>query len=128
MILNETNVYKNITSDERREYLSVLQQESTIAFIPTFVYLGLLAIVGIPGNSLVIIVYLTKMTMKPLSIFIISMAVIDLITCLLILPGILYFLLHMWDFNDPLTCQFFLALIALLVMSSALMLVSIAII
>ncbi|KAK6979378.1 C5a anaphylatoxin chemotactic receptor 1, partial [Biomphalaria glabrata] len=68
------------------------------------------------------------MTMKPLSIFIISMAVIDLITCLLILPGILYFLLHMWDFNDPLTCQFFLALIALLVMSSALMLVSIAII
>ncbi|KAK0045144.1 neurotensin receptor type 1 [Biomphalaria pfeifferi] len=125
---NETNVYKNITSDERREYLSVLQQESTIAFIPTFVYLGLLAVVGIPGNSLVIIVYLTKMTMKPLNIFIISMAVIDLITCLVILPGILYFLLHMWDFNDPPTCQFFLALISLLVMSSVLMLVSIAII
>nr|KAI8748129.1 neurotensin receptor type 1-like [Biomphalaria glabrata] len=125
---NETNVYNNITSDERREYLSVLQQESTIAFIPTFVYLGLLAMVGIPGNSLVIIVYLTKMTMKPLSIFIINMAVIDLITCLVILPGILYFLLHMWDFNDPPTCQFFFALITLLVMSLALMLVSIAII
>nr|KAI8748131.1 neurotensin receptor type 1-like [Biomphalaria glabrata] len=105
-----------------------LEQESTIAFIPTFVYLGLLAVVGIPGNSLVLIIYLTKMTIKPLSIFILSMAAIDLITCLLILPGETYRLLHIWYFTEPIACQIYMALCAQFVISSGLMLVAIAII
>ncbi|KAI8779039.1 neurotensin receptor type 1 [Biomphalaria glabrata] len=127
-MLSIANVSKNLTNDERKLYLSALQQESTIAFIPTFVYLGLLAVVGIPGNSLVIIVYLTKMTIKPLSIFIISMAVIDLIICTLILPGEFYHLFHVWDFPEKLVCQFYLSVSAWLVISSGLMLVAIAII
>ncbi|KAK0045149.1 neurotensin receptor type 1 [Biomphalaria pfeifferi] len=121
-MLSIANVSKNLTNDERKLYLSALQQESTIAYIPTFVYLGLLAVVGIPGNSLVLIVYLTKMTIKPLSIFIISMAVIDLIICEF------YHLFHVWDFPEKLVCQFYLSVSALLVISSGLMLVAIAII
>ncbi|XP_055897706.1 alpha-2B adrenergic receptor-like [Biomphalaria glabrata] len=123
-----TNISKNITDNERQLYLSVLQQESTIAYIPTIVYLIILAVVGIPGNCLVLVVYLNKMTMKPLSTFIISMAVLDLVTCTLILPGEIYHLLHIWDFTEPLICQIYEFLSALLVISSGFMLVAIAMI
>ncbi|KAK6979380.1 neurotensin receptor type 1 [Biomphalaria glabrata] len=68
------------------------------------------------------------MTMKPLSTFIISMAVLDLVTCTLILPGEIYHLLHIWDFTEPLICQIYEFLSALLVISSGFMLVAIAMI
>ncbi|KAK6979381.1 neurotensin receptor type 1 [Biomphalaria glabrata] len=84
--------------------------------------------VGIPGNCLVIAVYITKMTMKPLSVFIISMAVIDLMTCTFILPVEIYILLHSYDFTSVLGCQLYIFFSCLLLINSDLTPVSIAII
>ncbi|KAH9507518.1 Neuropeptide FF receptor 1 [Bulinus truncatus] len=120
------NVSHNYTSDEIEQYLSLLQHESTIAFIPTIVYLCLLIVVGSVGNCLVLYVYSTRMTRTPLRIFIICMAVSDLPTNIIVIPGEIYDLFHVWDFDQPLTCKLRRYLNGVFLMSSSFVLLAIA--
>ncbi|XP_055897708.1 uncharacterized protein LOC106067079 isoform X1 [Biomphalaria glabrata] len=122
----QNNVSKNYTLAEIEEYLSMLQEKSTLAFIPTLVYLSLLIVVGSIGNSLVLVVYSTKMFRTPLRVFIMSMAVFDLLINILIIPGEIYDMFHIWTFQLPVECQIRMYLNGLLVFSSAFLLVAIA--
>ncbi|KAH9507608.1 hypothetical protein Btru_051575 [Bulinus truncatus] len=116
----------NYTRDEVLKYLSQLQDQSTLASIPTLVYVSLLIVVGGIGNSLVLVVYWKKMNLTPLRVFIIGMAVCDLLTNILVLPGEIYDLLHVWNFDLPIVCKIRLYLNATFVTSSAFLLVAIA--
>ncbi|KAI8779046.1 D(2) dopamine receptor-like [Biomphalaria glabrata] len=117
---------RNYSTEEIKEYLSALQHESTLAFIPALIYLSLLIVVGSIGNCLVLIVYLSKMAITPLRIFIISMAIFDLPTTILVIPGEMYDMLHVWDFDEPLFCKVRRYLNAAIVLSSVFALVAIA--
>ncbi|KAK6979368.1 melatonin receptor type 1B-B [Biomphalaria glabrata] len=81
------NVSTNYTPEEIQEYLAALQHESTLDFIPALVFLSLLIAVGIAGNTLVLVVYTTKMTRTPLRVLIIHLAFFDLLADILVLPG-----------------------------------------
>nr|KAI8726122.1 G-protein coupled receptor 84-like isoform X2 [Biomphalaria glabrata] len=120
-------VSKNYTTEEIQEYLSLLQHQSTLAFIPTLVYLSVLLVVGSTGNCLVLVVYCTKMTRTPIRIFIISMAVVDLFINIILIPGELYDMFHVWDFDLPILCKIRRFLNCVTIMFSILVLVAIAI-
>ncbi|XP_055897714.1 uncharacterized protein LOC106067079 isoform X2 [Biomphalaria glabrata] len=122
----QNNVSKNYTLAEIEEYLSMLQEKSTLAFIPTLVYLSLLIVVGSIGNSLVLVVYSTKMFRTPLRVFIMSMAVFDLLINILIIPGEIYDMFHVWNFKLPTVCKIRRFYSATFIISSALVLVAIA--
>ncbi|KAH9507610.1 hypothetical protein Btru_051579 [Bulinus truncatus] len=83
--------YKN-TTEYVQQYLSMLQHQSTIAFIPTLVYMCLVSVTGCVGNCLVIFVHYKKMTRTPLKMLIISMAVFDLLIDVIVIPGGTFYL------------------------------------
>ncbi|KAK0045156.1 D(2) dopamine receptor [Biomphalaria pfeifferi] len=120
------NISKNYTPEEIKEYLSGLQHESTLAFIPALIYLSLLIVVGSIGNCFVLGVYWTKMPRTPLRLYIIVMAIYDLPTNLLVIPGDIYDTFHVWDFDMPVVCKLRRYFNAVCVMSSIFVLVAIA--
>uniref|UniRef100_A0A2C9K3R8 G-protein coupled receptors family 1 profile domain-containing protein n=1 Tax=Biomphalaria glabrata TaxID=6526 RepID=A0A2C9K3R8_BIOGL len=120
------NISKNYTPEEIKEYLSVLQHESTLAFIPALIYMSLLIVVGSIGNCFVLGVYWTKMPRTPLRLYIIVMAIYDLPTNLLVIPGDIYDTFYVWDFDMPVVCKLRRYFNAVCVMSSIFVLVAIA--
>nr|KAI8726121.1 G-protein coupled receptor 84-like isoform X2 [Biomphalaria glabrata] len=126
MTTNQT-ISLNYTLEEIKEYLSVLQHESTLTFIPTLIYLSLLIVVGSIGNCLVLIIYLTRMTKKSMRIFIISMALVDLFINIVLIPGEMYNMFYVWDFEYPNLCKIRRFLNSASSMFSVLILVAIAI-
>ncbi|KAH9507620.1 hypothetical protein Btru_051634 [Bulinus truncatus] len=121
------NTSHNITPEEIQQYLAHLQHQSTMAFIPALIYLCLLIALGTIGNTLVLVLYSTKFTKKPLRYFIITMATTDLFTCCIVIPGEIYDMFHIWDFDNPIVCKIRLYLNSSFVLSSVVVLVVIAI-
>lgn len=78
----------------------------TQTLIPSFVYILLLALIGIPGNALVCYVYKIKIRNNQLSsnIFILALSFFDLINCLTSLPIELDLLLNFVKFDKPVLC------------------------
>ncbi|KAK0045143.1 tyramine receptor Ser-2 [Biomphalaria pfeifferi] len=120
---NESGYY---TKEEIQEYLALLQHQSNIAFIPTYLYLAVFIVVGCVGNCLVIVVYSTKLIRTPLRIFIVSMAIFDLLTNLFVMPAKLHELSDMWDSDKPTLCKVQKYLNSSFVVTSAFILVAIA--
>lgn len=77
---------QNYTLEEIQHYLSELQYQSTLAYIPTFVYMSIIVFVGFFGNCMVIIVYCSKMTTTSLRLFMVVMAIFDLIINTIVIP------------------------------------------
>ncbi|KAK0045140.1 melatonin receptor type 1B-B [Biomphalaria pfeifferi] len=102
------------------------KHESTLDFIPALVFLSLLIVVGIIGNTLVLVVYTTKMTRTPLRVFIIHLAFFDLLAEILVIPGEIYDMFHVWNFKFPTVCKIRRSLSATFIISSALILVAIS--
>ncbi|XP_055897715.1 uncharacterized protein LOC106067079 isoform X3 [Biomphalaria glabrata] len=119
------NVSTNYTPEEIQEYLAALQHESTLDFIPALVFLSLLIVVGIAGNTLVLVVYKTKMT-RTLRVLIIHLAFFDLLADILVIPGEIYDMFHVWNFKLPTVCKIRRFYSATFIISSALVLVAIA--
>uniref|UniRef100_A0A2C9KJG3 G-protein coupled receptors family 1 profile domain-containing protein n=1 Tax=Biomphalaria glabrata TaxID=6526 RepID=A0A2C9KJG3_BIOGL len=119
------NVSTNYTPEEIQEYLAALQHESTLDFIPALVFLSLLIVVGIAGNTLVLVVYKTKMT-RTLRVLIIHLAFFDLLADILVIPGEIYDMFHVWNFKLPTVCKIRRFYSATFIISSALILVAIA--
>ncbi|KAK6979370.1 orexin receptor type 2 [Biomphalaria glabrata] len=122
-LLSDSN---NYSREEIREYLATLQSESTLAFIPTLIYMSVSIVVGCVGNCLVIVVYSTKLIRTPLRIFIVSMAIFDLLTNLFVMPAKTHELFNMWDSDMPTLCRLQKYLNSSFVITSGLILVAIA--
>ncbi|XP_059175215.1 uncharacterized protein LOC131955211 [Physella acuta] len=96
---------KNHTSEDIRNYLDSLQGVTTLAMVPSMVFLAILAIVGLVGNSLVLVVYSRKFKRNAMRIFIMTMACFDLLSNVVIIPGDYYEIFHHWDFDKPILCR-----------------------
>ncbi|XP_059175241.1 uncharacterized protein LOC131955235 [Physella acuta] len=95
----------NLSQANITAYLNQLQRETTLLMIPSLIFLIGLAVVGLIGNSLVLFVYLRKFTKTAVGVFIVTMAVSDLLTCAVLIPGDVYDLFHQWDYDQRLLCQ-----------------------
>lgn len=92
----ETTVYMhvdfgqiNISVSETIDYDALLELENSIeakALIPVTIYLIILMITGVIGNSIVVYIYKFRFKRSTSRIFILSLAAFDLVTCLLGMP------------------------------------------
>ena len=73
---------------------------------PSATFIGLLQVLGSFGNSAVLLVYLNKKKKISQNYFMMSLAVVDLVTCLLVHPYVLSKLLHFYS-PERLTCKLF---------------------
>ena len=94
---------------------------------PSFILAVVLILVGIPGNLLALIVYLTKMKRNTASYFIIALTFSDLINCIFSLPVEMYIIANFWTFDFPMLCKFSRFLTASMNNTSSFILVAIAV-
>ncbi|GFO46207.1 cephalotocin receptor 1 [Plakobranchus ocellatus] len=117
-----------ISERERREYLRRLQEQTTLAMLPAILFILLIALVGLIGNSLVLYVYSRKFRPNATRIFICVIAVFDLVSNVLLIPGEVYDMLNYWDFDQPWLCRIRLWLNAVVTMMSAITLNALAVV
>ncbi|GFO43874.1 alpha-2da adrenergic receptor [Plakobranchus ocellatus] len=108
-----------ISERERREYLRRLQEQTTLAMLPAIVFILLLALVGLIGNSLVLYVYTQKLPLNASRYFICVIAAFDLVSNVFLIPGEVYDMLNLWDFDQPMLCRVRLGLNATVTIMSA---------
>ena len=96
----------NVTS-EKRETLQELNERYANALIPVSVLLGLFAVAGILGNILVLVVFSVGSQYKHnnFRIFVICLAVIDLITCVSLIPAEMAKNRSHFSFPDATPCK-----------------------
>jgi len=64
------------------EYLWRLNQDKVIVYLPVILYVFLCVIVGIIGNSCVCYIYTHRLRRSPSRIFILFLAILDLVSCI----------------------------------------------
>ena len=79
--MNQTN--ETVTS----EILARLNKKQAIIMIPSTILVIITMVVGFIGNSLTCYVYGFRLKMTPTYLFVVMLAIVDLITCVIITPG-----------------------------------------
>lgn len=79
--MNET------ATNETTEILARLNKEQAIIMIPSTILVIITMIVGMIGNSLTCYVYGFRLKTTPTYLFVVMLAIVDLITCAIITPG-----------------------------------------
>ena len=72
---------------------------------PSLILVILLLIIGLPGNLLAFVVYLTKMKRNTASYFIMALTFSDLVNCVFSLPVEIAIIANFWTFDFPLLCK-----------------------
>lgn len=114
------------SSEEITAILSLLNYERALYNIPAMIWVGLLMVVGVIGNSLVVYVYRRRFKKTSSNYFILSMAIFDLIACLVGMPTEIYDLNNPYTFYSSAGCKILRGCEVLTVYGSATVLVEIA--
>lgn len=125
---NDTEVIvhnETLHSDEK--ILELLNDKAARNLIPIFVTCGLLMVVGIIGNSLVVQVYWCRMKSSAKRTFILALALLDLIVCIIVIPFELYDLRNQTMFTQSGLCKAMRFLEYSAVLSAGFVLVSISV-
>ncbi|XP_076448290.1 D(2) dopamine receptor A-like [Babylonia areolata] len=116
------------TMDEEEAWaeLERLNGERAMYFLPAIVWLVLLMVVGVVGNALVIYVYRRRFKRTSSNYFILTMAIFDLVACLIGLPTEIYDLLKPFTFYSEFGCKLFRSTESFTIYGSVVVLVEIA--
>lgn len=95
----------NISYMTNGPMIEKLQNQQFVILLPSFIYTAILMMVGMPGNFIVIIVYLLKMAKTTSRHFIISLAMCDFINCAFGMPVELSLIWNFYDFDLPILCK-----------------------
>ena len=85
--------------------LEAIHEKQFTILIPSFIYTMLLMFLGLPGNFIVIVIYLLKMAKTTSRHFIISLAVCDFVNCAFGMPVELSLLANYYKFDYPILCK-----------------------
>jgi len=97
-----------------------------LRYLPVFAFLVIVMVVGTIGNGLVLFVYCKRFRKTSSNYFIVSMAVFDLLACVIGLPTEIYDLRFSYTFYSTAVCKIFRYTEAVVVYGSAIILVEIA--
>ncbi|XP_062572324.1 cholecystokinin receptor type A-like [Saccostrea cucullata] len=107
-IMNDSLIFANKTSrilDDPK----LLQIANDIAvrkhLIPSLILTVLMIIIGIPGNILIIAVYMKRWRKSTSRIFILALAFNDLFNCLFTMPVELYYIINILQTDDSNLCK-----------------------
>ena len=87
------------------EILRRLNDEKALMYLPVIVYMVILLLVGFIGNIVVCCVYINKKTKTSSHYFILNLAVLDLITCIVGMPTEVADLRYPYMFYAPAACK-----------------------
>ncbi|XP_052761833.1 orexin receptor type 2-like [Mya arenaria] len=103
------NGTENMTVFLNEEITESFRREKSAQFFtilaPSFVYTAVLMMIGMPGNLIVVLVYLLKMAKTTSRHFIISLAICDFFNCAFGMPVELSLLLNFYNFDYPILCK-----------------------
>ncbi|RUS77090.1 hypothetical protein EGW08_015145 [Elysia chlorotica] len=123
--LNFSGPY-NLSDEEKRKILEDLNYQRMLAHIPAMVMVSFLMLIGLVGNSLVVYVYKRRFKKTSSNYFIMTMAVFDLLACLIGMPTELYDLSNPYTFYSTMNCKLLRGCQAFTVYGSSVVLVEIA--
>ncbi|XP_052258586.1 neuromedin-U receptor 1-like [Dreissena polymorpha] len=115
-----------LSPSEEAALLEQYNQEQAIRYLPVFVFLIIILVIGTIGNSLVLFVYCKMFRKTSSNYFIVAMAIFDLLACVIGLPTELYDLRYSLTFYSGAICKIFRYTEAVVVNGSAIILVEIA--
>ena len=95
--------------------------------LPAFIYICILLLIGIPGNVLVIYVYLLKWKKNKLRTFLLSLAYYDLFNCLTSMTTEVALILNFIKFDYPILCKVSRFATAVVTNGSTFLLIAIAV-
>ncbi|KAH9491993.1 hypothetical protein Btru_029585 [Bulinus truncatus] len=120
-------VIANVSDEERVRYLDSLQDVTTSTMIPAMVFLTTLAVTGLIGNSLVLFVYSQRFTRTSTRVYVLVIAALDVIANVIGIPGEIYDMFHIWDFDNRPLCRARLFFNSFSTLSSAMVLLAVAV-
>ena len=77
----------SMTPEEQQIYLASLSADLALDLAPCLLFLAVIMAVGVVGNLFVLVVYLRKFQPSSIRSAILSLAALDLVTCLVSIPG-----------------------------------------
>lgn len=124
-----TLVMSNVTmtEDERQSILVRYNDEKAALYIPVVVYMMILMIIGIFGNILVCCVYCCKPTKTSSTFFILALALLDLMTCIIGMPTEITDLRFPYMFYASAACKLLRFTESVTTIGSSVILISVAI-
>ncbi|KAH3748923.1 cholecystokinin receptor-like [Dreissena polymorpha] len=116
--------WQTLTSDA---IIRTMNQSQLDILWPSLTLISILLLLGIPGNLISVIVYSMKMKRSTAGYFIITLAISDLINCLVSLPVEMVLIMNFWSFDIPMLCKLSRFITAAMNNTSSFILVAIAI-
>ncbi|XP_060066018.1 bombesin receptor subtype-3-like [Ylistrum balloti] len=92
----------NMSLDEK---LVALNDDVTRALLPVIIIIACLMFIGFIGNPLVIYFYGCRTKTTPSYMFIVTLAIFDMISCTISMPFEIYELCHFYTFDSPEACR-----------------------
>ena len=116
----------NTTMADLTSQLNRINDEKAVHYIPVMIWIVMLMVVGVVGNSLVVYVYRRRFKKTSSNYFILTMALFDLIACVVGLPTEIYDLRYPYTFYSPAGCKIFRFTETFVIYGSTIVLVEIA--
>ncbi|XP_064602128.1 cholecystokinin receptor type A-like [Liolophura sinensis] len=105
----EEVVYSGVIEGDRYPdnytLLKILNAEKALHHLPVTIYLTILIVLGLIGNSVALYIYYAKFKKTPSNYFVIWLAILDLLSCLLAMPFDIIDLTRPYLFNSPASCK-----------------------
>lgn len=113
------------TSDPEEELIR-LNDKKALFYLPVIIYMLILMFVGTFGNILVFCVYFSKQTKTSSHYFILALAMLDLLTCLIGMPTEVADLRYPYMFYAPAACKLLRFIESVSIIGSSIVLIAVA--
>ncbi|XP_052812252.1 cholecystokinin receptor type A-like [Mya arenaria] len=106
LLMAQFNTVVNATMISSEEVIKQMNASQFHILLPSLVLVCVLLVLGIPGNLIAVLVYAMKMKRSTAGYFIMTLAISDLINCVVSLPVEIALIADFWTFDYPLLCKF----------------------
>lgn len=103
--LNNTEMLTRNYTDQRNKLIA-LNDKMAMRYLPVIIYIIVLMIIGLIGNSIVCIVYISNKSKTSVCFFILTLALLDLLNCLIGMPHEIVDLRYQYMFYSSTACKF----------------------
>ena len=94
-----------IPKDIRYTVISKANDKQFEIFLPSFISIIVLMVIGIPGNLLTLIVYTRRLKKAIARQFLLTMATCDFLTCVIVMPAELMIMTHFFEWDLRWLCK-----------------------
>lgn len=122
-----TSTLRPLTEDEQYEILVRYNDAKAQLYVPVIIYMLLLTLVGTFGNVLVCCVYSCRLKKTSSHYFILTLAVLDLLTCVIGMPTEITDLRYPYMFYASAACKLLRFVESVTTMGSSIILISVAV-